>query len=75
MAMSIFLRSGETGMYFADGGCWVGDRENCKRFPNPRSAFDCAAVEGLSNFEVVVSRESPRYEMVLTPEFAGSRQA
>jgi hypothetical protein len=66
--MSVFLRSGRTGMYFVAAGCWVGNRESCTQFSSPKSALDCAAVERLANFEVVVSYDNPRYELVLKPE-------
>jgi hypothetical protein len=69
----VFLRSGETGLYFAGAGGWIPRRDGCTQFPNPKSAFECATGEGLRDFEVVLSYDSPRYEVVLTSEVLNGR--
>ena len=65
--MRVFVRNCRTGLYFANGGRWVGGRETCAQFTNPKSAIDCAAGAGLDDFELVLTHDMPRYEVVLSP--------
>ncbi|HSU56409.1 MAG TPA: hypothetical protein VLT36_20285 [Candidatus Dormibacteraeota bacterium] len=70
--MKVFLRSTETGQFYAGPDKWTGDHAEAHDFQGPDSALDTVSQDKLTAMEVVMHFEEAAFDLPLKIVGVGS---